>query len=177
MKTKLGIPDNVVENAAYIYRKTVNAKLTRGRTMASLISASLYAACRENNIPRTLDDIAAAGNVERRILSRDLRTLIKKLGLNLKQYDTSSFISKISNNMNLKEKTKRDAFEILKRCEKELISAGKHPVAQAAASLYISCIMNGEKISQKKFSEESGVSDVTIRNRVVLIKKTLKLVE
>ena len=177
MKTKLGIPDNVVENAAYIYRKIVKAKLTRGRTMASLISAALYAACRENNIPRTLDDIANAGNVERRILSRDLRTIIRRLGLNLNQYDIASFISKISNNMNLKEKTKRDAVEILKRCEKELITAGKHPVAQAAASLYISCIMNGEKMSQKKFSVESGVSDVTIRNRVILIKKTLKLFE
>jgi transcription initiation factor TFIIB len=177
MKTKLGISDNVVENAAYIYRKVVNAKLTRGRTMASLISASLYAACRENNIPRTLDDIADAGNVERRILSRDLRTIIKKLGLNLNQYDTTSFISKISNNMSLKEKTKRDAFEILRRCEKEQITAGKHPVAQAAASLYLSCIMNGEKVSQKRFAVESGVSDVTIRNRVVLMKKTLKLVE
>ena len=173
MKTKLGIPNNVVENAAYIYRKAVSAKLTRGRTMNSLISASLYAACRENNIPRTLDDIAKAGNVERRILSRDLRTIIKKLELNLNQYDTASFISKISNNMNLKEKTKRDAFEILARSEKEQITAGKHPVAQAAASLYISCILNGEKISQKKFAIESGVSDVTIRNRAVLIKKTL----
>jgi len=50
-------------------------------------------------------------------------------------------------------------------------------VAQAAASLYISCIINGEKISQKKFSVESGISDVTIRNRSVLIKKTLKLVD
>ena len=177
MKTKLGISDNVVENAAYIYRKVVNAKLTRGRTMASLISASLYAACRENNIPRTLDDIADAGNVERRILSRDLRTIIKKLGLNLNQYETTSFISKISNNMSLKEKTKRDAFEILRRCEKEQITAGKHPVAQAVASLYLSCIMNGEKVSQKKFATESGVSDVTIRNRAVLIKRTLKLVE
>lgn len=177
MKTKLGIPNNVVENAAYIYRKIVSAKLTRGRTMASLISASLYAACRENNIPRTLDDIANAGNIERRILSRDLRTIIRKLGLNLNQFDTTLFITKISNNMNLKEKIKRDAFEILKRCEKEQITAGKHPVAQAAASLYISCIMNGEKISQKKFSVESGVSDVTIRNRSALIKKTLKLVE
>ncbi len=177
MKTKLGIPDNVVENAAYIYRKTVNAKLTRGRTMASLVSASLYAACRENNVPRTLDDIADDGNIERIILTRDLRTIIKKLGLNLNQYDTASFITKISNNMNLKEKIKRDAFEILKRCEKEQITAGKHPVAQAAASLYISSIMNGEKISQKKFSAESGVSDVTIRNRSALIKKTLKLVE
>ena len=177
MKTKLGISDNVVENAAYIYRKTVSAKLTRGRTMASLVSASLYAACRENNIPRTLDDIANAGNIERRILSRDLRTIIKKLGLNLNQYDISSFISKISNNMNLKEKTKRDAFDILKRCEPEGIIAGKHPVAQAAASLYIACIINGEKISQKKFSKESGVSDVTIRNRVALIRKTLKIIE
>jgi len=177
MKTKLGIPDNVVENAAYIYRKTVNAKLTRGRTMGSLVSAALYAACRENNIPRTLDDIACAGNVERRILSRDLRTIIKKLGLNLNQYDTASFISKISNNMNLREKTKRDAFDILKKCEDKGITAGKHPVAQAAASLYIACILNGEKISQKKFSNESGVSDVTIRNRAVLIKKTLKIVD
>jgi len=177
MKTKLGISNNVVENAAYIYRKVVSAKLTRGRTMASLIAASLYAACRENNIPRTLDDIANAGNIERRILSRDLRTIIKKLELNLNQYDTSSFISKISNNMNLREKTKRDAFKILDLCEKEQITAGKHPVAQAAASLYISCIMNGEKISQKKFAVESGVSDVTIRNRANLIKKTLKLIE
>ena len=177
MKTKLGIPYNVVETAAYIYRKAVNAKLTRGRTTISLVSASLYAACRENNIPRTLDDIAAAGNVERRVLSRDLRTIIKKIGLNLNQYDTTSFISKISNNMNLQEKTKRDAFEILKRCEREMITAGKHPVAQAAASLYISCIMNDEKISQRRFSAESGISDVTIRNRSILIKKTLKLVE
>lgn len=175
IKTKIGIPDNVVENAAYIYRKISSAKLTRGRTMASLVSASLYAACRENNIPRTLDDIATAGNIERRILSRDLRTIMKKLGLKLNQYDTSSFISKISNNMNLKEKTKRDAFNILKRCELKEITAGKHPVAQAAASLYIACIINNEKISQKKFADASGVSDVTIRNRVVFIKKHLKL--
>jgi len=175
MKTKLAIPDNVVENAAYIYRKIVNEKLTRGRTLASLVAASLYATCRENNIPRTLDDVAKAGNIERRILSKDLRTIIKKLGLNLNQYDISSFISKISNNMNLSEKTKRDAFIILKRCESKEITAGKHPVAQAVASLYIACIINGEKISQKKFSEESGVSDVTIRNRTVLIKKALKI--
>jgi transcription initiation factor TFIIB len=177
IKTKLGIPNNVVETAAYIYRKAVNAKLTRGRTTVSLVSASLYAACRKHNIPRTLDDFVSAGNVERRILSRDLRTIIKKLGLNLNQYDTSSFISKISNNMNLKEKTKRDAFEILERCEKEQITGGKHPVGQAAASLYIACIVNGEKISQKKFSTEAGISDVTIRNRSALIKKTLKIME
>ena len=175
MKTKLGVPDSVVENAAYIYRKAASAKITRGRTMTSLVAASLYAACRENGIPRTLDDVADAGNVERRTLSRDLRTMIKKLELSLGQYDMTSFVSKISNNMNLKEKTKRDAFDILKRCEQERITAGKHPVAQAAASLYISCVLNDEGISQRKFAAESGISGVTIRNRASLIKKTLGL--
>ena len=175
MKAKLAIPDSVVEDAAYIYRKAVAAKLTRGRTMSSLISASLYAACRENNTPRTLDNIAEAGNIERRILSRDLRTIIKKLGLSLNQYDIGSFIVKIANNLDLKEKTKRDAINILKKAEDVEITAGKNPVAQAAASLYIACIMNGERISQKKFSREAGVSDVTVRNRAALLKKMLKI--
>ena len=175
IKTKLAVPDSVVEEAAYIYRKAVSAKLTRGRTMASLIAASLYAACRENNIPRTLDDISKAANVERRILSRDLRTLIKSLELNLNQYDIGSFIVKIANNLHLKEKTKRDAISILKKAEDLGMTAGKNPVAQAAASLYIACIMNGEKISQKKFSAEAGVSDVTVRNRTLLLKKVLKM--
>lgn len=175
MKTKLGIPDSVIESAAYLYRKAVAEKMTRGRTMASLVSAALYAACRENGIPRTLDDIAEAGNTERRVLSRDIRTIIKRLDLTLNQYDTTSFVSKISNNLKLKEKTKRDAYSILDRCEKEKISAGKHPVAQAAAALYVACILNGEKMSQRKLANVSGVSDVTIRNRVTLIRKTLQL--
>ena len=175
MKTKLAVPDSVVEEAAYIYRKAVAAKLTRGRTMTSLIAASLYAACRENNTPRTLDDIAQAANVERRILSRDLRTIIKRLGLSLNQYDIGSFIVKIANNLNLKEKTKRDAMLILQKAEDVEITAGKNPVAQAAASLYIACIMNGERISQKKFSAEAGVSDVTVRNRSILLRKILKI--
>ncbi len=175
MKTKLAIPDNVVEEAAYIYRKAASAKLTRGRTMASLVAAALYAACRETNTPRTLDDIAEAGNIERRILSRDLRTLVQKFDLKLEQYNTASFIVKISNNLKLKEKTKRDALSILKRSEGEKITSGKHPVAVAAASLYLACIVNGEKLSQKKFANVAGVSDVTIRTRANLIKKTLSL--
>jgi transcription initiation factor TFIIB len=177
MKTKLGVPEAVVENAAYIYRKAVGARLTRGRTMLSLVAASLYASCRETNTPRTIDDISKAANVEKRILSRDFRTLINKLNMHLEQYDTSSFIVKIANNLNLKEKVKRDALKILHKSEKEKITAGKNPVAQATASLYIACVMNGERVSQKKLSKMSGITDVTIRNRVSLIKKTLKLTQ
>ncbi|ABK78435.1 transcription initiation factor TFIIB [Cenarchaeum symbiosum A] len=175
MGIKLGVPEPAVEKAAYIYRKAVGEKLTRGRTVSSLIAASLYAACRESGIPRTLDDMARVSNVERRILSRDLRTMLRKLGMSLTQYDTSSFITKIANNLGLKEKTKRDAVDLLRRAEEIKITAGKNPVAQAAAALYIACMNNGEGISQKSFSREAGVSDVTVRNRATFLKKNLGL--
>lgn len=175
MASKLGIPEHVTEQAAYIHRKITAAKLTRGRSIPSLIAASLYTACRETNTPRTLDDIAEAGNVERKSLSRDLRTIIKTLDLNLKQYDIASFVTRLSNDLEIKEKTKRDAFEILQKSQEKRISAGKNPVAHAAASLYLSCLINNEKLSQRKFSEVSGISSVTIRSRIAAIRKALNL--
>jgi len=175
IKTKLGVPEHVNQQAAYIYRKVIAAKLTRGRSIRSLILACLYVACRETNTPRTLDDIAKAGNVERKLLSRDLRTIIKVLDLNLKQYDNTSFITRLSNDLEIKEKTKRDAFEILQKSQDKRISDGKNPVAQATACLYLSCLINNEKFSQRRFSVISGISSVTIRNRVAAMRKLLKL--
>ncbi len=117
--SKLGIPEHVSEQAAYLYRKISAAKLTRGRSIQSLIVAALYAACRKTNTPRTLDDIANAANVEKKLLSRDLRTIIKELNLKLQQYDNTSFITRLSNDLGIKEKTKRDAFDILQNHKKK----------------------------------------------------------
>ena len=174
-KTKLGIPNSVFEDAASIYRKAVSAKLTRGRTTQSLVAASLYAACRRTGTPRSLDDVAGAANVAKRVLSRDLRVLIRNLDMDLNQYDASAFVVRLANNLNLRERIKRDALDIQARSEEEGITVGKHPVAQAAASLYLSCIMNGEKITQKGFAQVAGVSDVTIRNRMAQIREALQM--
>lgn len=173
LRGKLAVPKAASESAARIYREAVGKGLSRGRTMSSLVAASLYAACRELNIPRTLDDVARAGNVEKRVLSRDLRTIIRQLDLNLGQYDTASFAIKMANNLGLREKTKRGAIETLARADRAHISAGKNPVAQAAAALYMACLFNSEPITQKQLALESGISAVTIRNRVAAIKEGL----
>lgn len=177
MKTKLAVPNSVVERAAYIYRKVVAAGLTRGRTVASLMSVSLYVACRESDTPRILDDIVAISNVDKKVLFRDLRTVLRKLDINLNQYGMSSFVVKIANNMNLSENSKRMALDILRRSEEKMITAGKHPVALAAAAIYISCVDGGERITQRSLSKTAGVSDVTIRNSVTLMRDNLDMWE
>ena len=54
VQDKLALTDSVVEKAAYIYRKALEKKLVRGRSIQGLVAACLYAACRNTETPRTL---------------------------------------------------------------------------------------------------------------------------
>ncbi len=173
LQTKLGIPESVSEKAAYFYRRAQSMGLVKGRSTGPLIVASLYAACRESNTPRSLDDMAKAGNIRRSTISRTLRLLVRNLNLTLGQYDTSSFINRIGNSLKMKEKIIRDAIDILEESRKSGITEGKNPVAFATASLYLACIKNNHSITQAKLSGTSGVSSVTIRNTTGIIKKAL----
>ena len=45
----------------------------------------------------------------------------------------------------------------------------------AAAALYIACLQNTEKVTQKDIAEASGVTEVTVRNRYKALKKQLNI--
>lgn len=173
VKTKLAIPDMVIEKTAYTYRKMLTKKMTRGRSISALVLASLYAACRESNTPRTLQDIASAGNITQKDLSRHVRILINTLDLKLESYDSSDFINRIASTIGISEKTQRDALHILSAAKEKGYASGKNPMAMAASSLYLSCITNSEKQTQKQLSAASGISMVTIRNRAGSLAKIL----
>jgi transcription initiation factor TFIIB len=55
------------------------------------------------------------------------------------------------------------------------VSAGKDPMGLAAAALYIACLQNTEKETQKDISEAAGVTEVTVRNRYKDLIKQLHL--
>jgi transcription initiation factor TFIIB len=77
MKEKLSLSDAIGEKAAYIYRKALEKKSVRGRSIQSLIAASLYAACRESGVPRTLNEVSDSGNIRRKELSVCYRLLLR----------------------------------------------------------------------------------------------------
>ena len=48
-------------------------------------------------------------------------------------------------------------------------------MGMAAAALYIACVQNNEKITQKDVAEAAGVTEVTVRNRYKALRKQLNL--
>ena len=165
LKDKLAISSSVLEKAAYIYRKALEKQLVRGRSISALIAASLYAACRDTETPRTLKDIAEAANVKRKDISRCYRLLYNELELKMPVVDPIQCIARISSKLKVTEKIKRYAAKILKETQKRQESSGKDPMGLAAAALYFSCAINGVSITQRDLAEAAGVTEVTIRNR------------
>jgi transcription initiation factor TFIIB len=165
LSDKLAVSEAVTEKAAYFYRKALERNLVRGRSITSIMAASLYAACRDMEVQRTLKDVAAVSNVKRKDLARSYRLLLKEMDIRMPVADPSRCVTKIASKAGLSEKTQRRAREILFRAKEMRITAGKDPMGFAASALYVACTLEGENKTQKDVAEAAGVTEVTIRNR------------
>ncbi|RNJ77730.1 MAG: transcription initiation factor IIB [Nitrosopumilus sp. H8] len=174
LKDKLALTGAVIEKAAYIYRKAMERKLVRGRSIHGLVAACLYASCRNTGTPRTLDDIADGINIRRKDVARCYRLVFRELDLKMPVVDPIRGVSRIASIAGLGEKSKRKAVTILDRAKKTGMVAGKDPMGMAAAALYLACLSTGETKSQKEISTASGVTEVTIRNRCTGLRKMLE---
>jgi transcription initiation factor TFIIB len=174
LKESLGLPDTIVEKSAYFYRKAARINLIKGRTVSSVLAASVYLACRELETPRTLNEVSSASNVPRKKISRDYRLLVHTFDPKIPAVDHIRCITRIANKVGLSEKTKRLAVKIMREVVAMQISAGKGPMGIAATVLYIACLQGGEIKTQKELSIAAGVTEVTIRNRYSDLKKYLQ---
>jgi transcription initiation factor TFIIB len=175
LSDKLVVSEAVTERAAYFYRKALERKLVRGRSISSIIGASLYAACRDGQIPRTLKDVAAVSDVKKKDLARSYRLLYREMDLRMPVADPARCISGIASRARMTEKTQRRAREILRMAQAARISAGKDPMGLAASALYVACTLEGEQKTQKDVAAAARVTEVTIRNRYKTLRQALHI--
>ena len=165
ISSKLGLPESVVEETAYLFRKIAARKILAGRSTSAMLCATIYITCRITDTPRTLQDVVEAGNIKKKVLQRTYRFLAKELDLSPEAYSPSEFVTRIAKGLTLSEKTQRLAFKILDLCAKKQVSTSKNPMAMAASAVYLASTITSESVSQLKISKISGISAVTIRER------------
>jgi transcription initiation factor TFIIB len=175
LRDKLSIPDPIAERASYICRKALENQVARGRTISSISCAALYAACRESNTPRTLDEITEAANVPKRKVSHTYNTLLHVLNLQPTCHDLAEFVNKLGNQLGVSERTKRKALDILSKIQDKEICAGRNPKSIVAALLYLACTLDGEKRKQSTIAKTASVCPTTIQSTMRILKKNLNV--
>lgn len=173
--SQLGIPKNIKESSALIYRKTMAKNLIRGRSIEAMIAASIYVACRLAQVPRTLDEFAKNSRIEKRELGRSYRLILRQLNLRITTLSPNLFIARFANDLKVSQRSQIRAMKILKVAQRIGITSGKDPCGLAAASIYVATLNNGERKTQKEIARVANITEVTVRNRYKELVEQLNL--
>ncbi len=171
LSEKLGIPLSSIIQTIDLFEKSIESGILIGRSRHIILLSSLYIVCRQSTIPISLYEIACAGEVKVKNLSRCARILIHSLDLACGTYDYSSMIYKISDKLGLREESRREAINLMMKAKEKEMCVGKRPLTIAASVVYLSCKINKDRKPLWKISEVSGIHNVTIRNNAKYLSK------
>lgn len=175
MSSTLNLPRNVRETASMIYRKAVRKKLIRGRSIEGIAAAVLYAACRQCNVPRTLEEMSKITDISKKEIGRNYRHLSRELELKLLPTTPEDYVSRFCGRLKLNGDVQIKTLELLKKAQQEELTSGRGPTGMSAAAIYIASVICNEKITQREIAEVAGVTEVTIRNRYKELLKKLDI--
>ena len=165
MASALGVPGSVREVASVIYRRALNEDLIRGRSIEGIATAALYAACRQEGIPRSLDEVTEVSRVERKEIGRTYRYLSGELGLEMQPVDPKKYVPRFCSALDVSEEVRTKAEQIIETTAEEGLLSGKSPTVYAAAAIYAASLLCNEKKTQREVADVAAVTEVTIRNR------------
>jgi len=178
----LNLSRNVLETASMIYRNLDGHVDVKGKSVASITAATIYMACKQCDVVRSLEEICrgicAPKDVKSKtkLAAKYYRTMVMEMGqLNAPVVTMDKYISKIANMTQTEVRVERLALEIAEKTKDNSIADGKAPNGIAAAYLYVASVLLGQNVLQRDVSSIAGVTEVTIRNRCKEILTCYKL--
>ncbi len=177
---KIGLPERVAKDALRIYTEAVKKKLTMGRSIITLLCASIFCAVKIHGIPRTLSEITEVAQVsEKKVLKNYQLILLKilpELNLKIHHFNSIDYIDKFNDQLKLSMKCRHEAIKLIEKAKRNgFIPSGKDPKGIAAAVLYMTSKDNNENRTQKEICSCSNITEVTLRLRIKEISKFIEM--
>ncbi len=159
----LGLPQPVYETASVLYRRAHSEGLLVGRSIEGIATAAVYAAARQEKIPRTLDEMTTVARVEYDRIARAYRAIAAELELAIEPTDPMAYLPRFTSALECSEETHRQAHNLLEDVVGTTFTNGKHPAGLAASALYAATCETGERLTQQEISDVSDITCMTIR--------------
>ncbi len=169
----LKLENKIIESGLEIFSSSSKRGIVRGRSTQKVAAASVFTACRMNNLPITLDEISNLCSLNRNELSKLHRLIKRKLKLKINISSSINFLPKFTKKLALPKNVETEAKEIIRFVEDSDYRQGISPIALLGASIYLACKETKVRRSQLEIAKTLGTSEVTLRNRAKEIKSLL----
>lgn len=145
LTSAMGLPRNVRETATLIYRKAAEKNLIRGRTVKGVVAASVYAACRQCAVPRTLDEVSDFSKIKNKEIGRTYWFMTRELKLMLQPTNPQDYIQRFCYKLSLSSNIENKATEIVDQMADMKFQINMNPKNVAASAIYLAAYYNGER--------------------------------
>tara|TARA_R100000406_G_scaffold55669_2_gene38116 strand:+ start:7329 stop:8198 length:870 start_codon:yes stop_codon:yes gene_type:complete len=175
--SQMSLPQSMVEAGADIYRMANEKRLCRGRSIDAVVASSIYIACRLENMPRTLDEVAKQSRTGRKEIGRTARMMQRELKLRVKVSNPIDYNARFCSMLQLPPDVESKSQEMLEELIENEHTNGRGPVGLCAAAIYIASKLMGYSRTQREVSETAGITEVTVRHRYKEMLRLLNLEE
>ena len=175
--SQMSLPQSMVEAGADIYRMANERRLCRGRSIDAVVASSIYIACRLENMPRTLDEVAKQSRTGRKEIGRTARMMQRELKLRVKVSNPIDYNARFCSMLQLPPDVESKSQEMLEELIENEHTNGRGPVGLCAAAIYIASRLMGYPRTQREVSETAGITEVTVRHRYKEMLRLLNLEE
>lgn len=162
---RLELPRSVRDRASVVFKSAQAENLIVGRSLDSMAAASVYAACRESGILRTIDEILEVAACSESSFLNAYRAINVELGIKAVPPKVSDFVAKFSAECDFPDAVRRYALELAKTAGENIVAGGCKPSGVAAGCLYLAGQELGFNLGQGKLAGVAGISEVTVRLR------------
>jgi transcription initiation factor TFIIB len=152
-----------------------------GRSIDTLLSASIFCALRVHGIPRTIEEITKVAQIPKKKVIKSYRLILMEvlptLNLKVQHFGPIRYVDKFNDELKLSMQSRNTAVKIIESAQESgFNSAGKDPKGIAAAAIYIGSKKCSENRTQKEISKLARVTEVTLRMRVKDLMKYANMV-
>lgn len=177
ISSDLNLPTSVYEEAARLTEKAQKQGIIQGRGIDATVGAIVYLVARKQEVPRTLDEVAAQVPVKKRKLGKTYRHTARELDMQIKPGKPEDFIPRYASELGLPGEVQARARQIISDARQEEAMAGRSPTGMVAAALYIAAKLEGVELTQREIANYVGVTSVTVRKNYKDLVESLGIAE
>lgn len=160
----LELPRTIRDQACRLFRTAQQEDLLRGRSVEAVVAGSVYAVCRCNGLPRTLDEVAEYARCDRSGVENAYQVLNRELELPTPPPLAQEFIPRLASDLDVSERVRARAESLAREAEAKGLVNGCQPSGFAAACLYIAAHDDCRFLTQKDAADAAGVCPITLRS-------------
>ena len=162
----LDLADSIQAEASQLFREAQSDDLIRGRSLESMASAAVYAACRRRRLPRFLDEIAEAARVDCGKVRLAYGVLNRELSLRIPPALPVDFLPRLASTVDASEEVRERAVQL---CDSDQIidlANGRNPAGVAGGCLYFAGreLEGFGAVTQEQLATAARISEVSLQH-------------